>query len=182
MYSVDHLVDMTNDRKFSRTRIAKAQTLMDALEASRSLWMKALLGPRTLGKNTGCRVEGEQSATKAPATVHSKAKLTQLFQAQRTRVDTRRVTREITNEAFAHSVPSGTRDVTERKRILKQLGGEPLTAFYEGKFAHALKVSVLARCAEFPKHTGKSLVRETTEKTTLRCGFQTINNEMSMPN
>jgi hypothetical protein len=139
-----HLTTMTDEKKCTPRRAQKALDIMAGLESTRAQWVKNLLGPRTMGKNTSCRVEGEQSATKAPVTVHSKAQLPQMFQAQKTRVETRRITRNITNEAYAHSVPAGTQDVAERKIILSQLGNEPLTTYFGALFVENMKIGCLS--------------------------------------
>ncbi len=111
-----------DDKAFSAERWAKALKFIEDLAQLTPRFVYILLGVRIYGGGTTGRNEGENGCFKAIPTVHSNAKLPELFSANKTRIANRLQEREIKSEKYENTLPGGNKNLEERIHIASQLG------------------------------------------------------------
>jgi hypothetical protein len=126
------LTDNIAANVFPSERMAKMKVLLESLAKEPPHWVLGLGGKRNHGVRTTSRNEGENAAQAKNVNVHSRAKLTYVSAANKTRLNNRNQTSLIVNERRSRKRPGGGKQAIERKHIYDQLGGIVLTHYGEG--------------------------------------------------
>lgn len=119
-----HLNDFLSNGSTCGGRVNAALEHVTMLEGSVSLFVKSLFGPRAFGGGTGARAEGENACLKLSPAVHSRADLEVVYMQNKTRLNNRRLTRDLEDDAYAYSAPAGNKHLEERMWINTQLGNQ----------------------------------------------------------